>query len=283
MESGKVRIFGEDLTHILLTMKKFLIALGIALLSLPITSFGFNKLGHDIATQIAWSNMTNKAKKNILPYLEGHDLTYYSSWMDYMGYITKTGYSNDWFDHCVPVNKEFQYDEGGFSGDALMATEKAIERLKDGKYKTLDDSTVLLMIKHLAHFLPDMHCPSHVIYNFRPSNYMVTLPEGEVAKFHSIWDSMFERGPHAWSATEFWAHMNYYTKAQKEAMVAGTPREWVHDNATCCIVAYDIVPSDRTLSSREWDRACQIGSELVEKQLVKAGLRLAYVMNMIFG
>ncbi|MFQ8827457.1 MAG: S1/P1 nuclease [Alistipes sp.] len=142
-----------------------------------------------------------KAKKNISKYLEGHDdIVYYASWMDYMGYVTKSGYSNEWFDHCVPVNKDFEYAEGDFPGDALMAIEKAIERLGDGKYRNLDDSTVLLLIKHLVHFLPDMHCPAHVIYNYRPSNYWVEI-NGRKELFHSVWDNMPSYGPHAWSVS----------------------------------------------------------------------------------
>ena len=100
-----------------------------------------------------------KAKKNIAKYLEGHDIIYYASWMDYLGYVTKKRLLNEWFDHCVPVNKDFEYAEGDFPGDALMAVEKAIDRMKDGKYKSMDDSTVLLLIKHLVHF-PARHALS---------------------------------------------------------------------------------------------------------------------------
>ena len=109
-------------------MKK-IFAAALVLLVVPFSSSAWDKLGHDVSAMIAWENMTSKAKKNISKYLEGHDdIVYYASWMDYMGYVTKSGYSNEWFDHCVPVNKDFEYAEGDFPGDALMAIEKAIER-----------------------------------------------------------------------------------------------------------------------------------------------------------
>ena len=118
-------------------MKK-IFAAALVLLVVPFSSSAWDKLGHDVSAMIAWENMTSKAKKNISKYLEGHDdIVYYASWMDYMGYVTKSGYSNEWFDHCVPVNKDFEYAEGDFPGDALMAIEKAIERLGDGKYRNL--------------------------------------------------------------------------------------------------------------------------------------------------
>ena len=62
-------------------------------------------------------------------------------------------------------------------------------------------------------------------------------------------------------------------------MVSGTPREWVSDNARNCIVAYDIVRPDTELSDPERYE----GNLLAEKQLLKGGYRLAYVLNLIFG
>ena len=259
-------------------MKK-IFAAALVLLVVPFSSSAWDKLGHDVSAMIAWENMTSKAKKNISKYLEGHDdIVYYASWMDYMGYVTKSGYSNEWFDHCVPVNKDFEYAEGDFLGDALMAIEKAIERLGDGKYRNLDDSTVLLLIKHLVHFLPDMHCPAHVIYNYRPSNYWVEI-NGRKELFHSVWDNMPSYGPHAWSVSEWCRYLGHCTKEERAEMVEGTPREWVADNARNCIVAYDIVRPDENVSDPDRYR----GNLLAEQQLQKGGFRLAHVLNSIFG
>ena len=223
-------------------MKK-IFAAALVLLVVPFSSSAWDKLGHDVSAMIAWENMTSKAKKNISKYLEGHDdIVYY------------------------------------FPGDALMAIEKAIERLGDGKYRNLDDSTVLLLIKHLVHFLPDMHCPAHVIYNYRPSNYWVEI-NGRKELFHSVWDNMPSYGPHAWSVSEWCRYLGHCTKEERAEMVEGTPREWVADNARNCIVAYDIVRPDENVSDPDRYR----GNLLAEQQLQKGGFRLAHVLNSIFG
>ncbi len=259
-------------------MKKFLLfALAVSLFA-PFPSFGWSKLGHDVSAVIAQRHLTPKAKKNMARYLEGRDLVYYASWMDYMGYVTKSGYCNEWYDHCVPVDRNFEYAETDFPGDALLATEKAVERLGRGGYRSLDDSTVLLYIKHLVHFLPDMHCPSHVIYNYRPSNYWVKIG-GQDKTFHAVWDDMPSLGPHAWSVTEWCDNLDRGTKAENAASTAGSPRDWVKDNARTCIVAYDIVREGATVE----DPDLSAGNLLAEKQLLKGGLRLAAVLNMIFG
>lgn len=259
-------------------MKKLFVA--VALLTFAFPSFAWDKLGHDISATIAWNNMTPKARKNIVKYLEGqNNIVYYASWMDFMGSATKSGYSNTGHDHLVPVNDDFEYAEGEFPGDALRATEIAIERLGGGKYKNLDDSTVLLLIKHLVHFLPDMHCPSHVIYKAYPDSFFKLNYKGKNETFHGIWDKMTSYGPHAWSATEWCMYLDNRPKTEKNEIVKGTPREWVKDNARTCIIAYDIIKPQIEITAPERFR----GNLLAEKQLLKGGLRLAYVLNQIFG
>ena len=243
-----------------------------------IEAFGWGRLGHDASAMLAERHLTKKAKKNIAKYLQANSLTYWSLWMDYMGYVTKSGYSNDWFDHTVPVNDKFEYAEKHFPGDALMAVEIAIDKMKDGKYKSLDDSTVLLYLKHLIHFVPDMHCPSHVIYTFRPSNYWVTY-DGNKRLFHWMWDSMPENGPHGASATEWCNLMDTCSKEEIARITSGTPRDWVHDNAKSCIIAYDIIPENTDIKSP----AIYQGAMLSNEQMLKGGYRLAYVLNMIFN
>ncbi|MDO5571344.1 MAG: S1/P1 nuclease [Bacteroidales bacterium] len=258
-------------------MKNTLALALLLLFIIPLKSFAFDKEGHSIAASIAKKHLSKKASKNISKYLNNHDIVYYASWMDYLGYVTKSGYCNEWFDHCVPVNENFEYAEKAFPGDALLATETAIERLKDGKYKELDDSTVFLLIKHLVHFLPDMHCPSHVIYTFRPSNYVVTV-DGKNINFHTVWDGMINLGPHKYSVSEWVEVLNYFTKEEQAQMIKGTPRDWVHENAKDCIVAYEIVPEGKEVE----DPQRYQGSVILEKQIMRAGLRLALVLNTIF-
>ena len=262
-------------------MKKILIL--TALLSLcSASALCWEKDGHDISTRIAEKYLTKKAKKNIESYLDGQPISFYASYMDYMGYVYKLGYSNDWFDHTVPVDKDFNYCPEYFPqvGDAEYAIEVAVDKMKDGGYKNLPDSLVNLYIKHLVHFVPDYHCPSHIIYNFRPSNYLMDV-RGEQRLFHWVWDNFpTGLGLHSWSAGDYCEHLTAnLTKEKKAQIEAGTTRDWVKDNATSCIVAYDI--------SREKDSLSDVdsynGTVLVDEQLLKGGIRLAYLLNMIFG
>jgi len=266
-------------------MKKFLVILLCA--TFAVNAYSWNKVGHDASAMIAEKYLTKKAKKNMAKYLEGHQLSWYASYMDYMGYIYKLGMSNEWFDHCVPVNKDFQYANGDYDnsgisqkGDAIMLIRKAVDEMKDGGYKNLPDSVVNRYLTWLAHMVPDSHCPSHIIYNYRPSNYWVDV-DGQKKLFHGIWDGVPDvHGIHGWSPSEYRDQLTAgLTKAQiKEIVMDGDILAWVNDNANNCIVAYDIVREDKLK-----DDDCYNATVLADMQLLKGGIRLAYLLNLIFG
>jgi len=250
-------------------------------------AYAWEKLGHDASAFIAEKYLTKKAQKNMAPYLEGHTICWFSSYMDYMGYVYKLGISNEWFDHCAPVDKNFRYSNGDFDnsgnrqkGDAVMCISKACDEMKNGGYKQLPDSVVNLYLKWLIHFVPDVHCPSHIIYNFRPTNYPVEYGDSKVL-FHSVWDGVPDAyGTHDWSATEFCEQLTFnLTKQQKKDIeMNGDILGWINDNAKNCIIAYDIVRQDKLTSVDRYN-----ATVLADKQLVKGGIRLAYILNMIFG
>ena len=267
-------------------MRKFIILLICAVFAADVCAW--NKLGHDASAMIAEKYLTKKAQKNMAKYLDGRGIAWYSSFMDYMGYIDKLGISNEWFDHCAPVDKDFNYAEGEFGrsggtqkGDAVMCIRRAVEAMKDGGYKSLPDSMVNLYLKWLIHFVPDTHCPSHIIYNFRSTNYQVEIGSTKIL-FHSTWDAIPDTyGLHDWSASEFCSQLTFnLTKAQKkEIEMGGDILAWVHQSAKDCVVAYDIVRENEKVTEKDRFKA----TVLVDKQLVKGGVRLAYLLNMIFN
>jgi len=221
------------------------------------------------------------------PYMEGHAINHYASFMDYMGYACKLGLTNEWCDHSAPIDKDFRYVMGEYGvnggkheGDAVQCILKAVNEMKDGGYKQLPDSVVCLYLKWLVHFVPDVHCPGHLFYNFRRVNYLVKVDDSETF-FHKIWDAPNVYGMHHWSSSEYCKELTFnLTKQQKKAMeMDGDIIGWVEENARNCYVAYDIVRKDDYLN--DVDRYNL--TVLADRQLVKGGVRLAYLLNMIFG
>ena len=119
-------------------------------------------------------------------------------------------------------------------------------------------------------------------FNFLIStNYWVNVGGGEKVLFHGIWDHVPDRyGIHDWSPGEYCDHLtrNLSRKEVKAIAMDGDVLGWVHQNAVECLVAYDIVRPD-TLT----DVDCYNATVLADRQLVRGGIRLACLLNMIFG
>ena len=139
-------------------MKKSLLLLGGALVLFSNSAFGWGKMGHDAIAYIAECNLTPKAKKTIEKIL-GHSIVYYATWMD--EWRAEPGYEHTSAWHTASVDKNLVYAPRP-KGDVIFALEDAIAKLQD--YKQQDDSTVVMSLRCIIHFVGDMHCPVHVKY-----------------------------------------------------------------------------------------------------------------------
>lgn len=256
-------------------MKKILL-LTIALVGLfSQNAYGWGNEGHDAVAYIAECNLNKKAKKTIEKYLGNHSIVYYASWMDYYRDTPPYKHTTVW--HMARVDKNLYYTDAVKSpkGDAVSALEESIEMLKN--YKNLDDSTVAVRLKYIIHIMGDMHCPVHVDYTGLNIWFNVKF-FGKKTTYHALWDSRLINEKHRWHYTEWQQQLDRCSKEEKAKIAAGTPREWFHETAVDCRYLYDIVKPDDELGPDYLN--ANIG--LAEKQILKAGYRLANILNELF-
>lgn len=257
-------------------MKKILL-LTIALVGLfSQNAYGWGNEGHDAVAYIAECNLNKKAKKTIENYLGNHSIVYYASWMDY--YRTTPEYKHTSIWHMARVDENLKYTDAvrNPKGDAVSALEESIEMLKN--YKQLDDSTVAVRLKYIIHLTGDMHCPAHVDYPGINIWFNVKF-FGGTNTYHAVWDSYLINEIHRWHYTEWQQQLDRCTPEEKAAMAAGTPRDWFNQTAADCRYIYDEVKPEQELGV-DFVNA-NIG--LAEKQILKAGYRLANILNELFG
>lgn len=257
------------------TMKKFIILLTIFSLTLSQQAFGWGRKGHDAIAYIAECNLTKKAKKNIAKYLD-HSIVYYSSWMDDYRNTPEYKQTSEW--HMAAVDENLFYTDAvrNPKGDAVSELEKAIDKLKN--YKQLDDSTVAVNLKYIIHLTGDMHCPAHVFYPDKKIWYKIN-ERGQSYSYHSTWDTGIIETTHKWSYTEYQQQLDRCSKQEKKRIAAGTPREWFHETAVDCQHIYDMAPEGSELSTDFMNAA----HPLAESQILKAGYRLARILNELFN
>lgn len=238
--------------------------------------FGWGREGHDAVAYIAECNLNKKAKKIIESYLDGHSIVYYSSWMDDYRHTPEYKHTTVW--HMASVDESLHYTDAvkAPEGDAVCELENAIRKLEN--YKALDDSTVAVNLKYIIHLVGDMHCPAHVRFPDTKIWYNVKL-NGKKYTYHSLWDTQIITQCHKWHYMEWQHQLDRCSKKEKQSIMAGTPRDWFSQTATDCRHIYSIAPENSELGRDFLNE----NITLAEQQILKAGYRLAKVLNDLFG
>ena len=253
-------------------MKKNFFLLAAVLLCVCGTAFGWGKTGHDAIAYIAECNLTPRAKKNIGKYLDGRSIVYYASWMDAVRATEPYRATSKW--HGFDADAECRYVPRPAEGDAVLGIEDAMEKLRG--YRRQDDSTVRVAICCL-----DMHCPTHVKYPWY-SSFKFEL-NGRKCAFHGFWDTEALELNHRWGYEDYRYQLDRCPKSERRALAAGTPREWAAENARNCRVIYDWIKPGDTLDKARTSAYLMTVQPLAEAQVLKAGYRLARILNEIFG
>ena len=260
-------------------MKKTLFLLSAALILCFDSAFGWGKMGHDAIAYIAECHLTPKAKKTIEKYI-GPSIVHYASWMDAYRFEPQYAHTSLW--HTAWVDENDEYDPTRKpDGNAIKGIEDTMELLRD--YKSLDDSTVVVSIKYLVHLVGDMHCPAHIKYTTHDTKYDVLFEDKyhKPHKFpiHSVWDNEIITTTRIWSVSEWADELDRLPKAERQAVAAGTPRDWLHDNAVVCEAQFEWAKPGQRLGQDFLNEALP----LIERQIRNAGYRLARVLNELFG
>jgi len=95
---------------------------------------------------------------------------------------------------------------------------------------------------------------------------------------HSVWDTSLVESAHKWSYTEWQRQIDRLTKQEAEAVAAGTPADWVAETLEICRKVYDETPEGSRISYDYIAAAAPV----IERQLLRAGHRLARLLNEIY-
>lgn len=256
-------------------MKKNLLLIAAALVLCCNSAFGWGKMGHDAIAYIAECNLTPKAKKTIEKYL-GHSIVYYATWMD--EWRSEPGYEHTSVWHTAAVDKDLQYVPNTKRGDVIFALEDAIAKLQD--YKSQNDSTIVMSLRCIIHFVGDLHCPVHVKYAGQKS-YNVYL-DGEKCSYHSVWDDGIITRSHRWGYIEYAHQLDRCSKKEIAEITTGTLRDWFHENAMTSQHIYELIAPNQKLNKVETKAFINRTHEMAEGQILRAGYRLAKVLNDLF-
>ena len=142
----------------------------------------------------------------------------------------------------------------------------------------MTDSARLVSLAFIVHIVGDIHCPKHIRYADEPTSggYPIKY-HGKNIKYHGYWDATLLLAYHPWGYLDLAKLIDRYSKREREEIAKGDIFTWAEENAR---------NSRFTVERREgFEITRAIANEDVkyaEQQLVRAGYRLAAVLNSLF-
>lgn len=253
-----------------------MVGIAAGLLAVSVNGYSWGQKGHDVTCAIAEKHLTKKANKKISEILDGKSIVYWANWMDNASHTPEYKHTSTWHYKNIDADETFENAKINEKGDVIRAVEELIEALKSGK---LNKEEQALSLKFLVHLVGDMHCPMHMGHksDLGGNKWQVQYFRNGT-NLHSVWDSGVIESAHKWTYSEWVEQIDINDKETNRKLAEGTPQSWGKETYEICKTIYDATPVGSKLSYdyvSDW-------SETVENQLLRAGLRLASVLNDIF-
>lgn len=244
-------------------------------ISISCETFAWGKTGHRVVGQIAFEHLTPKAKKNIKKVLGNEQLGMIGNYMDFVRSDRNMGYMTPWHYCTVPEGKTYQEVGAPEQGDAVEAINLLIEELtsKDFTYES-----EIQNLKYLVHLVADIHQPLHVGNgNDKGGNDVKVNFMYEDSNLHRVWDSGLIDYQQL-SYTEYVAWINHVSDEDKLSWQSAGILAWVQEAYELRSQVYDIPENGRLSYRYVFDNIATVND-----RLLKSGLRLASILNEIYG
>lgn len=255
-------------------MKKLSLILIAVFFSL--NTFGWGATGHRIVGLIAEMHLSKKAKRNIEKILSHETLAEVSNHMDFIKSDATYRHMSPW--HYATIPDEKTYEEAGTpeEGDIIVTIKRLINELETKQFTDEDEAFAL---KCLIHLIGDIHQPLHVGNgDDRGGNDIKLEYFWQSSNLHRVWDSGIIDGQ-KYSYTEYANWINHPTEMQLEAWSSLDVLAWANESKEARTQCYDTLPENKKLSYRyNFENI-----ELLNQRLLQAGIRLANVLNEIYG
>lgn len=243
---------------------------------LAIHAFGWGQTGHRIVGQIAEWHLNKRAEKRISGLLGPTSLAMTSTWMDEIKSVPAYDYLNSWHYLTVKENGIYDPDLQEAGGDAYNKTKMIISALKNGE---LDSKQELEYLKMLVHLVGDLHQPLHVgTGEDRGGNDVEVTYFNQKTNLHAVWDSRVIDGKNL-SYTELAEHLNRRSTKQIVRTYQSNGIEiWLKEAVELRPIIYDL-PEDKRLFYEYGYKTYPV----IEERLLVGGIRLAGILNEIYG
>ena len=264
-------------------MKNFKpLLLAFVCVSFSVSAFAWwGQTGHRVVGQIADSYLSKKARNTIREILGTESIAISSNLADFIKSDSTYNYLSPWhyinFKQGLSQSEFYSILQNDTATDAYTKLNFLIAELKN-KQLTTDKKQMYLRL--LIHIAGDIHQPLHAgRFEDLGGNRVRVQWFGESTNLHSVWDEKLIESQRL-SYTEYAEAINHSTKKQIKQWQEQPINEWFFESYQLAGKIYrGITQPDQKLSFRYgFDNI-----EMLNAQLLKGGIRLAGLLNSIFG
>jgi hypothetical protein len=255
------------------TMKKVLFFL-LIISTLSFNSFGWGATGHRVTGHVANKYLNKKARKALERLLKGQSLAMASTWMDEVRSDSTFDYMVDWHWVTIPYGQTYEQTEKNKNGDVIATLERVIAELKS---KKLSEAEQALRIKILIHLIGDIHQPLHVGgKNDKGGNDVKVMWFRADSNLHRVWDSDIIDDTKL-SYSELAESLDSPSENDLKTWQTGGVMAWAKESQGYAQQVYD------TGNGKLGYRYSYLYYHIVRHRLLQAGVRLAGVLNDVYG
>lgn len=252
----------------------------VIIIYLPIHASAWGTLGHRIVGEIADSYLTVKARKQIEQILGTESIAIASNWADFIKSDTSYKYLNSW--HYVDFEKDLEFNSAQkflLNDQTDNIYNKTVFVIKQLNNRSLSKEKKVFYLRLLIHFIGDIHQPLHASAHGTSGGNSIKLNWfGESTNLHRVWDEHLIEFQQL-SYTEYVKAINHTTLAKRLEWQKQPISKWVYESyEQSQKIHADIKPDQRLSFNYNFKYI-----DLLNRRLLQGGVRLAGVLNEIFG
>ncbi|HUQ67183.1 MAG TPA: S1/P1 nuclease [Flavitalea sp.] len=254
--------------------------LSAIILIFPLNVLAWGALGHRVTGGIADHYLNAKAKAELKKILGNESLALASTWADFIKSDRSYDYLGPW--HYINISSgKTKEDVMKFlkldTGTDLFTKINFLR--KELKSKKLAKDKQIFYLKLLLHFVGDAHQPMHMGQpEDRGGNNIKLYWFGAPTNLHRVWDEHLVEFQQL-SYTEHITAINFVSPSQQLKWQSQPISEWIYESYQAAQKLYtEVRPEDKLTYSYNYYHV-----NLMNMQLLKGGVRLAGLLNELFG
>jgi S1/P1 Nuclease len=255
----------------------------LLLLLVPSSLYAWGNTGHRVVARIAQDNLTDEAAAEVDRLLHHKSLASIASVPDQIR--NKRPETAGWHFVDIPIDRDFDAAQDCKDHDCVIDQINAAKAtLADRSKSDADRKDALIFLTHLvgdAH--QPLHCSTRVTHgkSDKGGNLLSVHFAGDTSNFHKVFDSgLIEQEELNESDLVDFLTGDVLGDRDPASLTSGTPEEWADDAHNLGKAAYQLaLDKHKNLDDEFVDTELKV----VDDQLLKAGLRLARLINEALG